>query len=122
MDNMWEKIKTGLRSGATLSMEKIDEYTKIGKLKVEEFAASRKIERNLIDIGERVVDLLDEGKTAEVGADLAITGSVSNIKALKEEIVQIEAKIKEISDAAADVRAKRAAAAAAPVDEEPTGV
>ena len=48
IDNMWEKIKKGLKDGAALSMEKIEEYTKLGKLKIEEFSAKRKIERNLI--------------------------------------------------------------------------
>jgi len=47
------KGQKGLKDGATLSMEKIEEYTKIGKLKIEEMAAKRKIARNFIDIGER---------------------------------------------------------------------
>ncbi len=125
MDTMWEKIKSGLRSSATVSIEKIDEYTKIGKLKIEEYAARRKIERNLIDIGERVIDLLDDGKSSEVGSDLAVIGSVSNIKALKEEIVQIDARVKEISDAAKAAAAARKTATnetSKDGEEEPSGI
>ena len=119
MDGMWEKIKKGLREGAALSIEKIDEYTKIGKLKVEEYAAKRKIERNLIDIGERVVDLNDEGKASELGTDLSIIGSVKNIKDLKDEISVIEKKIQEITEEARTARAKRDEHAS---DEEVTGI
>jgi hypothetical protein len=39
MDNMWEKIKKSLKEGAVMSVEKIEEYTKIGKLKVDELSA-----------------------------------------------------------------------------------
>jgi hypothetical protein len=46
MDTMWERIKKGLKEGATYSMEKIEEYSKIGKLKVEEIAAKRRITRD----------------------------------------------------------------------------
>ena len=100
MDNVWEKIKRSLKEGATLSMEKIEEYTKIGKLKVEEMAAKRKIERNFVDLGERLYDLLEEGKSSGVADDLAIKKSTENINALKAELVDISAKITEVTEAA----------------------
>lgn len=100
MDTMWEKIKKGLRDGASLSMEKIEEYTKIGKLKIEEMAAKRKITRNFIDIGERVFDLVDGDKGSKVEGDLAIKTSIENIKTLRQELIEIDKKIKEIQAAA----------------------
>ena len=101
MDTMWEKIKRGLKDGATLSMEKIEEYTKIGKLKVEEMAAKRKITRNFIDIGERTFDLIEESKGSQAETDLAIKTAMENIKALRQELLEIDQKIKDIQAAAA---------------------
>jgi len=100
MDMTWEKIKKGLKDGAALSMEKIEEYTKIGKLKIEEMAAKRKITRNFIDIGERTFDLVETDKGSAVDGDLAIKTSIENIKALRQEIIEIDKKIKEIQAAA----------------------
>jgi hypothetical protein len=100
MDTMWEKIKKGLRDGASVSMEKIEEFSKIGKLKIEEVAAKRKIERNYADIGERVFDLIEEGKGSDIGNDLSVKKSVENIVALREELSSIDTKIKEIQEAA----------------------
>lgn len=97
---MWEKIKKSLKDGATMSMEKIEEYTKIGKLKVEEMSAKRKIERNFMDIGERLYDLVEEGKNSAVADDLAIKKAIENVNTLKAEISEIERKIKEVSEAA----------------------
>ncbi len=115
MDNVWDKIKKGLKDGAALSMEKIEEYTKVGKLKVEEFAAKRKIERNFVDIGERVFELVTDDKAGEVEKDILISNAIDNIKSLREELVELDRKILEVSEEARDesVRAE---------DEEITGI
>jgi hypothetical protein len=115
MDNAWERIKKGLKEGAALSMEKIEEYTKIGKLKIEEFSAKRKIERNLVDIGERVYDLIADGKAGEVEKDVAVTRAIGNIKGLKNELLEIEAKIKSVQQESQNKSAK-------PEDEDITGI
>jgi hypothetical protein len=96
MDNTWEKIKKSIKDGAVLSFEKIEEYSKIGKLKVEEFATKKKIERNYIDIGERVFDLLENNNKSDVAEDVLVKKFISNILLLKDEIVSIENKIKAI--------------------------
>jgi hypothetical protein len=96
MDSAWEKIKKGVREGAAISIEKIEEYSKIGKLKVEEFATKKKIERNFVDIGERLFELVEDGKNADCAGDMAIKKAVSNIRSHKEELVSIEKKIKAI--------------------------
>lgn len=99
-DSVWERIRKGLKDGASMSIEKIEEYTKIGKLKVEEMAAGRKIDRNHMDIGARVVALLDEGKASEIEGDLTVRKGVENVKALREELESITEKIREVSEEA----------------------
>jgi len=100
IDNMWEKIKKGLKDGASLSMEKIEEYTKIGKLKIEELAAKRKIERNFIDVGERSFDLIESGKSNDIAGDLAVKKAIENVNMLRAELAEIDRKIHEIQEAA----------------------
>ncbi len=114
-DNVWEKIKRSLKDGASMSVEKIEEYTKVGKLKVEEMAAKRKIERNFVDIGERVYDLVDEGRNSEVPEDIVIKKAVENVKELRTELDEIAEKIRNVP-----VEVK--AAKQENCDEEVTGV
>ena len=102
MDNVWERIRKGVKDGAALSMEKIEEYTKIGKLKIEEFSAKRKIERNYVDIGERVFELITDKKGSEVEKDILINNAIENINNFKEELVEIDKKIQEVSEEAKD--------------------
>jgi hypothetical protein len=99
-DNAWEKIKKSIREGAALSIEKIEEYSKVGKLKVEEFATKKKIERNYVDIGERVFELVQAKKNSEVIGDIVVKKAIANIESLKDELVSIEKKIQAIFDEA----------------------
>ncbi|MBD3391787.1 MAG: hypothetical protein GF418_06985 [Chitinivibrionales bacterium] len=117
MDQVWERIKRSLKDGAALSMEKIEEYTKVGKLKIEEMAAKRKIERNFVDMGERAFELIVDGKGGEIENDLTVKRALENIKGLREELVAIDERIR-----AASEEAKANKAEAATGDEEVTGV
>jgi len=100
MDGVWEKIKKSLKDGAVMSVEKIEEYTKIGKLKVDEMSAKRKIERNFLDIGERYYDLSQDGRESAASEDLAIKKALANIASLYADIAEITEKIKEVHRAA----------------------
>jgi hypothetical protein len=97
-DNVWEKIKKNFKDGAALSIEKIEEYSKIGKLKIEEFAARKKVERNCVDIGERVFDLVETGKGSDAANDLLVKKAVENIRALNDELAAIDKKIKAVAE------------------------
>ena len=104
MDTMWEKIKKGLKDGAVMSVEKIEEYAKIGKLKVDELSARRKIERNYLDIGERFYDLTQDANEAGASDDIVIKKAVENVRSLFTEIDEIGEKIREAQKATAAKR------------------
>ena len=116
MDVMWEKIKKGLKEGAALSMDKIEEYTKIGKLKIEELAAKRKIEKNFMDMGERIFTLIEDGKRNGIEDDLSIKKAIENVKSLKAEVVTITEKIKAIQEEARHAKGESAD------DEDSSGI
>jgi hypothetical protein len=94
----WEKIKQSLKDGATISIEKIEEYTRLGKLKLDELGTKRKIERNYSDIGTRVFDLVEAGKGSDMQADLAVKKSIECVIQLKGELAQIQQKITELQE------------------------
>jgi hypothetical protein len=96
----WDKIKQQIKEGAAHSIEKIEELSKIGKLKVDEMTAKRKIHRNFADIGERAFDLIGGSKGKDIEADLTVKKSINNIKSLRQEIVTIQEKIQAIKEAA----------------------
>lgn len=97
LDNVLDIVKKGLKEGAALSIEKIEEVSRVGKLKIEEFSAKRKIERNFIDMGERVFELITDGKGDEIEKDILITNAVDNVKKLQIELDEIAEKMDEES-------------------------
>ncbi len=107
MDNVWGRIKKGLKDGASMSMEKIEEYTKVGKLKIDELAARRKIDRNFADIGQSVFDMVEQGRGGDVGKETVVQKAVGNIKQLRTEIAAIAVKIHEVQEEARRTRATR---------------
>ncbi len=107
-ENVWGKIKKNFKDGAALSIEKIEEYSKIGKLKIEEYAAKKKIERNCVDIGERVFDLSESGKASEVMEDILVKKAIDNIRALNLELSTIEGKVRTVSEVARKTKAQPA--------------
>jgi hypothetical protein len=115
MDPRWEKIKKGLRQGAAMSIEKIEEYAKLGKLKIEEMAARRKIDRRFIDMGERIFDLLESRKGPAIADDLVVQKAIEDIKSLKEELMTIAEKVQAVVEESKRGRPARN-------DEELTGV
>jgi hypothetical protein len=115
MDVMWEKIKKNVKEGAARSIEKMEELTKIGKLKFEEMALQRKIEKNFMDMGERVFSLTEDGKRGTVEEDLAVKKAIENVKSLKIEIVAIAEKIKAVQEEARRNRNNTG-------DDDPSGV
>jgi hypothetical protein len=106
-DQAWEKIKKSVREGAALSIEKIEEYSKIGKLKVEEYATKKKIERNYVDIGERVFELVQSRKDSDAVNDTIVKKAISNIESLKDELIAIEKKIQAVFDEAKKSKKKK---------------
>jgi hypothetical protein len=100
MDNVWEKIKKSLKDGAVMSAEKIEEYARVGKLKIDEMSAKRRVERNFLDIGERFYDLAQDAREADAGSDLVISKAIENVRALYAEIAELNEKIKDIHKAA----------------------
>ena len=95
-DTTWVKIKKTVQDGAILSMEKIEEYSKIGKLKVEEFTAKKKIERNYHDIGQTLYMLIKNDDAANVLENPTIKKAVATIRGLNEDLQKIKKTIKTI--------------------------
>jgi hypothetical protein len=96
MESFWDKLKTGIREGATVSAEKVELYSKIGKHKVEQFSLKKKIDKNYTDIGMRLYDLIKDGKGKTASEDIAVEGFIKNIDSSQVEIDELTEKIEEL--------------------------
>jgi hypothetical protein len=96
MEEFWVKMKNGIKDGASFSATKIEQYSKIGKLKVEQFGHNKKIETIQNDIGVRLYDLIKDEKGNSADSDIAIASFIEQIDEHKAEIVQLDEQIEMI--------------------------
>ena len=96
MSPLWEDIKKKLKEGVTVAAEKTEEYTKIGKVKVEILNINRNIDKTFTNLGREVYTLIDKKKGAEISKNKKVVELVAKIKDLKSSLAAKEAEIEAI--------------------------
>ncbi len=102
MEEFWVKMKNGIKDGAAFSATKIEQYSKIGKLKIEQFGIRKKIEGLQNDLGVRLYDLIKDGKGSSAGEDIAVISFVEKIDSYEADIETITKQIDTIREESAE--------------------
>jgi len=90
MASLWERVKKGL----VVAAEKTDEFTKMGKLKIDIAGTHRKIEQNFEELGGKVYDITKTGKRKKaVTDDKDISKLIEKIKGLEKELGEKEEEL-----------------------------
>jgi uncharacterized membrane protein len=65
MQNLWDKIRKSVVEGVTIAAEKTEEYTKLGKAKIEILNTKRKISAKFTELGSILYDAINAIKEFE---------------------------------------------------------
>jgi len=87
MNRLWNSVKIGMKS---LS-EKSDEWTRIGRTKLEIISVKRRIEQAMLELGGRVYDHVKSTDVSHVDLD-------EDMQVLVEKIQSQEAQLKVLED------------------------
>ncbi len=97
MSTLFEDIKNGIRDGIELVVDKTEEYSKIGKLKVDILGIKRNIEKAFSELGGQTFELLSKDDKADVSADPEVKKMIAELHDLEEsldskknEIIQVK--------------------------------
>ncbi len=82
-----------IRDGLELVVDKTEEYSKIGKIKVDIFTTKRNIEKQFTELGGRVYELVTDETAASVQDDDEVKKIIKDIKALEVQLADKEANI-----------------------------
>ena len=85
-----------IRDGLELVVDKTEEYTKIGKLKVDIFTIKRNIEKQFTELGGRVFEVLTGDDPKSVQKDEQVTTLVEEIQSLESDLKEKEAEIERV--------------------------
>jgi len=93
--SLWEDIKKTVKEGVSVAAEKTEEYTKIGKLKVEILTMKRNIDKTFTELGRETYTLLKGSKKGDLAKNEKLKKLLTRIDeqkaALKEKEAAIEA-------------------------------
>jgi len=93
MEKLWDQIKKSVMDGVTTAAEKTEEYTKLGKAKLDTVSVKRKISKNFSELGGIVYEAINSGEGAKVLKTEAVTTLVDTLKELEEDLKAKEADI-----------------------------
>ncbi len=96
MQDLWEKIKKSVVEGVTIAAEKTEEYTKLGKAKIEILNTKRKISAKFTELGSILYDAIKDGSTDEVIKSDKVEELVDVIKGFESELESKEQKFEEM--------------------------
>ena len=92
----WNDLKNTLKTGFNVAAEKTEEYTKIGKLKVDIMNLKRTLDKHYTDLGKEAFELINKGKEGDFSTNAKVKGFVGKIKELSKTIKDKDAEIEKI--------------------------
>ena len=113
--SIWEELKKTLKDGVSVAAEKTEEYTKIGRIRVDILNSTRTMDKTFKALGREVYTLVSDGKKVDTVKDESICYFIEKINDLKATIREKELLIESIRDEAKE----KADSAEAKVEEEP---
>lgn len=90
-ENVWGKIRKTVVDGVTIAAEKTEEYTRMGKAKLDVLTVKRNITKLQTDLGAHIYQAVQEGKSEGVFESEAVKGMISGLRGLETELGQKEA-------------------------------
>ncbi|MBN1481705.1 hypothetical protein EH223_05010 [candidate division KSB1 bacterium] len=87
-----------IRDGLELVVDKTEEYSKIGKLKVDILTIKRKIEKQFTELGGRTYDILTGEDAKSLQKDEEVKKITDDIQALEAQLKEKEAEIEKVKE------------------------
>ena len=96
MEKLWEKIKKTVKEGVATAAEKTEEYTKLGKAKLDVLTIKRKISKNFTELGGIVYDAVKDKKTEEALNSPEAKNLIVSLEKLEEELSEKETTFEDL--------------------------
>ncbi len=96
MANLWDDIAKTIREGVDTVVEKTEELTKIGKIKIDILNIKRNVEKNFSELGGRVYHLIIKEKKTAISADKETTEIIECIKILEKELDDKKSELEKV--------------------------
>ena len=96
MANLWDDIARTIRDGLDTVVEKTEELTKMGKIKVDIINIKRNVDKNFSELGGKVYHLIVEENKTKVTDQKDIQDIIDSVKILEKELEEKNLALKKI--------------------------
>ena len=86
MPTLLEKIKNSVVKGVTVAAEKTEDYTKLGKAKIDVLAVKRSISKQFTELGGIVYEAVKDKKVDEAMKEKKTKDIIAALKKLEKEL------------------------------------
>jgi len=98
----WDDFQKYFKKGVSVVAQKTDEYTKIGKIKVDIISIKREIDKRNTELGSKVFQLIAVEKNSRISTNEDVKVSIEKIGELNERITQKKAELDNVRQEYAD--------------------
>jgi hypothetical protein len=99
-ENVWEKIRKTVVDGVNMAAEKTEEYTRMGKAKLDVLAVKRKMTKLHTDLGAHIYQVAKDGNPEGVFESDPVKNMVNELRDLETELVQKDQVYQELRNRA----------------------
>ena len=99
MTNLFDEVKKNLKEWGSIAADKAEELTKVGRLKIDILSLNREIEKNFVELGGKVYELIYKEDQGRIKSNDEVKKVIQRIASFEE---TREGKIKAISDLGSD--------------------
>lgn len=86
--SFWDDVTSVFKKGVSVVAKKTDEYTKIGKIKVDIIGIKRDIDKQFTLLGGKVYQLIVEENNTKVANNDEVKQAVNAVKDLNQKLVE----------------------------------
>ena len=98
MSSLLDDIAKTIREGVDTVVEKTEELTKIGKIKVDIINTKRQIEKNFAELGGKVYHMIVEEKKGQIAGNKEVKEIVEKVKALEGQLEEKNAELQQVKN------------------------
>jgi len=112
-----DDLSNALKKGISTIARKTDEYTKIGKIKVDIIGIKRDIDKKFNELGAKTYQLIVEQNNTKVAADEVVQKLIEEVKGLNRQLQEKKEELERVREEYAKAAGKKPEEVDVTVDE-----
>lgn len=96
--SFWDDLANLFKKGISTVAKKTDEYTKIGKIKVDIIGIKREIDKKFSELGGRTYQLIVEENNTKVSSNEEVKIIIENINQLNQKLQENKAELQQVRE------------------------